>query len=138
MGSCGRPPTLAATPRGFQTKVLRRGDRRGDYGERCVPHWKWNMTPRSLPSRRLPSRRGIPQVPACLPPLVEMGNATSHCLGACKPGSTKFPSPRTLSGFCPGVAGSRTERPPFPPAAHPRSSRTRPLLTRSLVNRTQN
>lgn len=67
VGSCGCPPTLAVTPHGFQTKVLRKGDRRGDYGKRCVPHWKCNMTSRSLPVKDFPAEEAIPKYqPACL------------------------------------------------------------------------
>lgn len=83
---------------------------RGNYGQRHRPCRKCNLTPGSFPvkdSTREAFPRGQPA-----PPLVEIRNVTSHCPGACRPRSTRAPPLRTLSGFCPWVAGSSTEGAP--------------------------
>lgn len=55
-------PTSDVTSHGCQTRVPRKRDGRGNYGEGCMPGRKRNVTPG--PGRL--HRRGIPQVPACL------------------------------------------------------------------------
>ena len=67
-----------------------------------------------------------------------MRNVTSHCPGACRPGSTKAPSPRTLSGFCPRMAWELHWGAPGPTSSIPSAFQPLPLLTRNLINRTQN
>lgn len=53
-----RPPTSGVTPHACQTKVPRKRD---NYGERCMPHRKRNMTPRSFPVKDSPAGEAFPR-----------------------------------------------------------------------------
>ena len=36
--------------------------RRGDYGKRFVPLWKYNVTPQSLPVKDFPAEEAFPKI----------------------------------------------------------------------------
>lgn len=88
------PPTSGMTSHGCQTRVPRKRDGRGNYGKRCMPDRKRNVTPGWFPVRDSPG--------ASLPPLVQTRNVTSHCPGACRPKSLRLLLSAYFLGSAPG------------------------------------
>lgn len=110
-----RPPTSGVTPHACLTKVPRKRD---NYGERCVPHRKRNVTPRSFPVKDSPAGEAFPRcqlasfsgdeecdkpLPRCLQARIHQGSFSQNTFWVLPPDGL-----------------SCTEGLPVPQAAYPR------------------
>lgn len=103
------PPTSGMTSHGCQTRAPGKRDRRGNYGKRCMPDRKRNVTPGWFPVRDSGTREAFPRCQfASFSADKECDKPLPRGLPAKIP---KAPALGTLSGFCPWMAASSTERP---------------------------